>query len=279
MNAYCLLRDQPHYRHDAFVAGLKAAGYSVDTRVPIEGRPGDVLVIWNRYGHLEQIADRFEATGGTVLVAENGYIGKDDQGRQLYAIARRYHNGRGEWPHMDGRDGSRWKDLGIETRPWVGNAPGMVDGEETVRHFLICGNRSFGTIGNIMPVGWEKDVRRRLQHPEMLRELRLRFHPGNDEPGVSLEKDLENAYACVIWSSSCGVHALVAGVPVFCEANWWICKSASQKSLRGATKESCDKRRNALNAMAWAQWTINEITSGLPFNLLCTSTAPATHTA
>lgn len=277
MTAYCLIRPLPHYRHEAFIAGLKAAGHTVDTRVPIEGRPGDVLVIWNRYGVNEQIADRFEATGGTVLVAENGYIGKDKQGRQLYAIAVSKHNGGGSWPRGNEK---RWEALGIEIKPWRDTAPVVIDGQPRDKHILVCGNRSFGTRGNVMPVGWEKDVRHRLSKITR-REIRLRFHPGNDEPGVPLEDDLKDCHAVVIWTSSCGVAALVAGIPVVTEAKWWIAKSAAFDSIEHIDTDRVVPnwmRRDALQRLAWAQWTVEEIAAGVPFKHLCTSTAPATST-
>jgi len=278
LTAYCLIRQQPHYRHEAFIAGLKAAGHSVSTLPPTEGRRGDVLVIWNRYGLNEQIADRFEVGGGTVLVAENGYIRTDGYGRQHYAIARSRHNGGGTWP-VGGPE--RWKALGIDMKPWRLPQDYRVDGELRQQHLLVCGNRSFGTRGNIMPVGWEKNARQRLSKATD-REIRLRFHPGNDEPGVPLAADFEHCYGVAVWSSSCGVAALVAGIPVICEANWWICKpaaSATFEEMNGLTLVEADRRRMAaLEALAWAQWTVEEIAAGIPFKALCTSTVPATST-
>jgi hypothetical protein len=116
LKAYCLIRTQPHYRHEAFVAGLKRCGYDVHlsyARWPV--RPGDVLVIWNRYGETERIADGFEAAGGTVLVAENGYIGRgggtpkhtNGPGNHYYALARHAHNGRGRWSSSAGLSAGR----------------------------------------------------------------------------------------------------------------------------------------------------------------------------
>jgi hypothetical protein len=150
LKAYCLIRTQPHYRHEAFVAGLKRCGYDVRGELrALAGAAGDVLVIWNRYGDTERIADKFEAAGGTVLVAENGYIGqgggtpKLTQGAGqslLRARAARAQRPRRVARRRAGALGA----LGIELKPW------RTDGD----HILVCANRSFGMQGGIMPHDW-----------------------------------------------------------------------------------------------------------------------------
>lgn len=280
MKAYCLIRPQPHYRHDAFVAGLTQCGYDVElsySRWPV--RPSDVLVIWNRYGDTERIADGFEAAGGTVLVAENGYIGKGGAspkstagpGNHYYALARHAHNGRGNWPYANGPElpAWRWDALGIEIGRWRARGD----------HVLVCANRSFGMSGGVMPHDWAESVATRLKQFTK-RSIRIRLHPGNLDSKVSLEKDLESAHACVIWSSSCGVHALVRGIPVISEAQWWICKRATFETI--ADIEMVDDtlhpgilggfRTNALKRLAWAQWSVDEIASGEPFRYLLSDT-------
>lgn len=257
--AFCLIRQQPPYRHEAFEAGLAAAGYAVQHGPPVYPiLPDEVLLIWNRYDVTEQMADQFEARGGTVLVAENGYLGVDRADRRIYAIARGRHNGGGWWPQGDAE---RFEKLGIELQPW----------RKEGGHILVAANRSFGTRGNIMPIGWLEDVARRLrQHTQ--RPIKLRPHPGNYDSKVPLARDLENAWAVVIWSSSVGVEALVRGIPVFCEANWWICKEASFGDIRGIELQGIEghsARLHAMRRLAWAQWTVEEITSGLPFRQLC----------
>lgn len=264
MKAYCLIRSEPHYRRDAFVAGLTACGYKVETSYqgwPVER--GDVLVTWNRYGMTESIADKFEAAGGTVLVAENGYLGPAGVSphgmnpRSIYALARRAHNGRGQW-HVGGPE--RFAALGVELQPW------RRDGD----YILVCPNRSFGMSGGVMPQDWALDVTRRLQAVTK-RPIRIRAHPGNYDSKVPLAGDLRRAWACVIWSSSCGVQALVAGVPVISEAPWWICHGAALKSVERQAELPLlipHVREIALKSLAWAQWNVDEISSGEPFRYL-----------
>lgn len=251
-----MIRKEPWYRHDAFVTGLRAAGYDVTDQTPTHGRPGDVLVIWNRYWQTEQLADRFEAEGGTVLVAENGYVKGRHDGGDYYALAVHGHNGSGQW-HVGGPE--RWESLGVEMKPWT-------DGE----HILVAANRSFGMRGFAMPENWGEKAAERLRGLTK-REVRLRLHPGNGRAPVPLERDLEGAFCVVIWSSSVGVKAMIEGIPVVCMAPWWICKGAAHPdvlsaSLRGRAYDAA--REEALHALAWAQWSTSEISSGEPFRYL-----------
>lgn len=255
--AFCLIRRQPFYRHDAFMAGLKAAGFQV-----YEGAPKnppyfeDVLCIWNRYGEVEAIADRFEAAGGTVIVAENGYLNPGGGNPKFdahegkpgyYALALDGHNGSGRWP---AGDGSRWKALGIELKPWQKNEGG---------HILICPNRPFGSRWMQPPPSWLESIGTRFLG-ETSREVRIRKHPGNARPERPLERDLENCQVVVVWASTAGLHALIAGIPVLCCAPYWIGKPADLPHVDG--------RLRAFERLAWAQWHIDEIATGYSFERL-----------
>ena len=251
--AYNLTRREIHYRHESFSTGMKAAGYDVKSSLPDKIDHGDVLLIWNRYGKMHELATRFERAGGTVVVAENGYLGADEYGAQRYALARHAHNGRGQW-HTGAAD--RFAALNIELQPW----------REEGAHVLICPNRSFGMPGMIMPCDWANDVRRRLAKFTQ-REIRVRPHPGNDAPKKPLADDLRDAWAVVIWASSAGVQALVAGIPVICESPYWICKSAGD-TLNRIEAPAMFGRTEALEKLAWAQWTLAEIESGAAFDHL-----------
>lgn len=274
--AYLLIRAQPYYRRDAFAAGLRAAGCSVTMQAPARYDSDTLLVIWNRYNH-HDLACRVDAAGGTVLVAENGYLGKGggtpkfdvhegQSADHYYALAIGGHNGSGRW-HCGGPE--RFAALGVELQPW------RTDGE----HVLICPSRNFGRPDMLMPSNWvEKTacaLRRITQRP-----IRIRAHPGNDRPKRELDEDLQGAWAVVVWASSAGVHALVRGIPVICGAPWWICKGAAFSGLDKVEllHDAADggrfgrimrhARQGVFERLAWAQWTVTEIASGEPFRHL-----------
>lgn len=259
-----MIRDAPWYRKAVFDAGLLAAGYEVTPGAP-RGRPGDVLVIWNRYGGGHDVACRFEREGGVVLVAENGYLNPgggtpkfdvhtkdgptpDDH----YAIGLGYHNDAGCWP-AGGPE--RWDALRCEVRPW------RSDGA----HVLVLPNRSFGIPGRMMPADWPDRTAEKLRRATR-REVRVRAHPGNDRPARALSVDLEGAWAAVVWSSSAGVHALLAGVPTFCEAPAWSMKDAA--SYGPIDDPTLPDRLPAFRRLAWGQWRVREIEAGAPFRAL-----------
>lgn len=255
MKAYCLIREQPVYRRDAFCKGLAAVGAEVSLNNPPRGRTGDWLLIWNRYGHWHDIATRFEAEGGEVLVAENAYVGLDRANRQRYAIARDGHNGSGAWPLGDG---SRWDALGVPLQPW----------RATGGHVLVCPNRSFGRPDMLMPCDWAQQAAKELQRYTR-RPIRIRPHPGNDPPKIPLAHDLKDAWAVLVWGSSAGCDALIAGIPVFCCGNYWILGGASSKGgLRTIEDPELPDRLPAFQRLAWAQWHVEEIASGEAFQHL-----------
>ncbi len=257
--AFCTIREHPHYRRDAFVAGLKALGYHVSDQLPAKcTSPDDVLVIWNRYSDKERSADVFEKTGGRVVCAENGYIGADAEGRQLYAMAMGYHNGAGRWP---AGDGSRWQRLGVEVKPWRAKADGQV---------VVFGQRGIGARQFASPPDWHNRVPKRLAAVSK-RKVVVRPHPGDpaNSPGVvrDTQRLIAHAFAGCIWSSGNGVRCLVEGVPVFYDAPRWICEGAAVRGIENLEKPKTDDaaRQAALERMAWAQWTVDEIAAGEAF--------------
>ena len=263
MKAHCLIREQPWYRRDAFKGGLAAAGHEVVLSPPDRPSPETLLVIWNRYSTNHELALRVERAGGRVLVAENGYIGKGGgtpkfqvhpagpQPGHYYAIGLRFHN---DETCINWGTTSRFDALAVELKPWrVGD------------HILVAPNRPFGIPERMMHPDWGERCVARLRK-QTKRPIILRTHPGNNEPRRALSEDLKGAHAVYVWSSSCGVHALAEGIPTFVEAPYWIMKSAS---ARGDIESPVlPERKPAFERLAWAQWTCEEIASGLPFRTL-----------
>lgn len=262
MRACVLIRSAPHYRREAFAAGLESLGYRISADVPHDVRRGDVLVIWNRYGAMHERAAQFEARGGTVIVAENGYLGMDRDDRRVYAMALHAHNGRGYW-WVGGPE--RFAALDVALQPWRGVG----------RHILVAPNRSFGMPGAIMPADWAETTAAALRQMTD-REVRVRLHPGNGAPAVPLADDLRDAWAVVIWSSSVGVDALVRGIPVVCCAPWWICKAATAARLIDVGMVPRDTLRQwSFEQLAWAQWDVGEIADGTAYRHLLRATRQA----
>jgi hypothetical protein len=253
------VRREPHYRRAALESGLKRLGYTIsDARARcLFGGPDDLLVLWNKKaGAEEQEADAWEKAGGTVIVMENGYLQKTD--KTTYAISTHGHNGSGWFPVGDE---DRFTPLGFEIKPWVHNPDGP---------WLICGQRGIGSKLMASPPQWAEKLAKSLA----IRSVRtkLRQHPGNFAPKVSLIDDLRGAAGCLVWSSGAGVRALVEGYQVAHWAPHWICVNAAAYGPhcdlnRWSTTKCGDQelRPLMLNHMAHGQWHHEEIATGEPF--------------
>lgn len=261
--AICLIRPQPHYRRDAFATGLAACGYQVVFE-PSRPLASDVLVIWNRYGANEERAAKWEAAGARVIVVENGYLGRDGAGRQLYALALFGHNGEGRWPVDEGDPPER--PPAPPSAPWREGRPEAP--------LIILAQRGIGSAAMASPLRWHEEAARELRRLTR-RAIRVRRHPSMGGPPLPpLEQDIADAWACVIWASSGGVRALVAGIPVFYAAPHWICAQAARRGFDRLEEPLCsdELRAAALRRMAWAQWTVDEIASGAPIRRLLSET-------
>lgn len=250
MRALCLIRKEPYYRRQAFEKGLQRVGFKLLAHLTPEG-PEDWLIIWNRKkGRDEAQADAWEAQGGTVIVAENGYLQKVD--KTIYAISVHGHNGSGWFPVGDE---DRFTQLGFAVKRWT-----SVGSEIVIR-----GQRGVGSVMMASPALWAEklcsEMRRRTTLP-----LRVVPHPGNHAPKVPPERELKDAFALLTWCSSMGVLALTCGVPVFYAAPRWICsEGGSPLSQFPVLNRNESHRVSALHHMSHGQWHFNEIETGEPF--------------
>lgn len=237
MRALILLKDSPHYRRDAFIAGVQACGFRVVSEIS-EIRTNDLLIIWNRSGHQDDLARRFDGAGATVLVAENGYLGADWRGESWYALSAFHHNGRGWTPCTNG---ARWRKYGFDLAEY------RTGGTEIV--FLP--QRGIGEKGVAMPRGWVPDFK-----------CRTRNHPGMRNC-IALDIDLAQAKAVVTWASGAAIKAMAMGVPVFHGLDGWIAESGSTH-IDCADTENPQKpdRQAAFESVLDGMWRLDEIESG-----------------
>ena len=253
MRAVLHIRKEPYYRRHAFEVGLQRVGFHlVEMNRDAAGvsGPEDWLVIWNRQGADEVMADRWEANGGTVLVCENGYLQRID--KTYYAISVHGHNGSG-WSPIGAED--RFSELRIPLKEWrVGNGG----------YKLVCGQRGIGSRTMRSPHGWAEALAAKFRKANEHHKLRL--HPGNFAPKVPLTDDLRGAKSCHVWSSAAGVMALVEGVEVQHYAPHWVCEGGSSEL----------GRLMALHKMSHNQWHFHEIETGEPFARIIANRSKAT---
>jgi hypothetical protein len=251
--ALCLIRIEPQSRYQAFITGLSRLGFTISDNRGHRPGPHDVLLIWNRMGQMDQIAARWERAGATVLVTENGWIGSDKDGQQLYALCRSQHNGPGDWYVGDE---PRWKRQNIRLEPW----------RKIGENLLILPQRGMGSPRTAMPVGWERSAVRRLQKATG-RKIVIRPHPGR----VKLEPHghFINCHAAVTWGSGAAIKAIAAGIPVFYELPDWIGAPAAVRGLDNLEAPFLGDRAPMFKRLSWAQWELAEIASGEAFRCVC----------
>ncbi len=231
-------------RQDAFRGGLAAAGYEVvkEIRHP---QPGDVLLIWNRYGDFDVWAQRFEFAGADVLVVENGWLGKRWLDGEWYTLCRGHHAGAGNWKVGDA---GRWDSWGMELQPW------RLEGER-----VILGQRGIGESGIASPPDWAIRTQWRFGG-------RVRAHPGT-RTAKPLEDDLAAAGQVLTWNSGAALKALVMGIPVHYEFPEWIGGKAAQPIRKelGPDHRSDPDRLTMFRRLAWSMWSADEMGSGVAF--------------
>lgn len=234
MRAWLNLRHVEFERATAFTRGLERLGYAVARGVTTEPLPDDILVTWNRIGPGEAAARVFEAQGLPVIVAENAAWGNEFAGQQWLTLARGVHNTAGRFPEGGPE---RWDALGVELAPW------RTEGET-----VVLPQRGLGSPPTAMPRDWPWGIKGRV-----------RLHPGMRQ-GVPLREDLARAGRVITWGSGAAVKALMWGISVESHMPGWI-----------AEQNNTDAGRLAmLRRLAWAQWTMPEIETGVAFKRLLT---------
>jgi hypothetical protein len=130
---------------------------------------------------------------------------------------------------------------------------------------LVTAQRGIGSKQMASPPNWHVSTTKYLEQ-RTKRPVRVRGHPGNTVIRAPLDSDLDGAWACAIWSSSCGVKALTLGIPVLSGAPKWIAQDAAAP-LAYVEEPRMDetKRLAALRTLAHAQWRVSEIETGEPF--------------
>jgi len=252
--AYLAMRVQQLHKRDAMLEGLKVLGYRLETHPDRLKSESEVLfVTWNLHGDMAQ-TEAIRKRGGTVIVIENPYIPYDIDGREYMAMAVEGHNGSGITP--SGSE-DRLTRLGIRLKPWR-------EGE----HILVVGQRGIGSPIMRSPPQWGELITERLKHMTN-REVIHRPHPGrvNVNKLPPLEDQLEGAYCIVMWASNVATTALIMGIPVFYNAPHCVLERACN-SILSIEQPQKAKRWPAFQDLSWAQWNLDEISSGEAFKRL-----------
>jgi hypothetical protein len=266
MKAFSLLPDRfEDGRHTIFKTGLREVGYEI-----VEGLKGpvgkdDLILGWNAYGPTYQAMRDHGANGARALVFEESYVRRID-GQKYFALAVGGHNGFGTW-RIGGPE--RWRSWNVPVEPW----------RATGDHILVCGQRGFGYNAMAMPADWPDTVFERLREITD-RPLWFRAHPKRRARMPSVRYDrmldwnepiaahLDNAWACVVYTSNSATDALIHGVPAFCDGPAIVSEPATERGIAGIETPSHRDREDGFVRLSWAQWSVAELESGAAFRWL-----------
>jgi len=192
-------------------------------------------------------------------VLERGYIGDRFQ---YTSIGWNGLNGLAIFPDYPGDGGARFRSLGVPLQPWrptgeyvllVGQVHGdaALQGRNLTQWYAQTAQSAAAEYG--LPVRFRP-------HPLEVRRLGVvRAVAGTYQDSGSLQDALARAAAVVTWNSNTGVDALLAGKPVVALGDGAMASPLAARELGG----QCNPDREAwAYALAWKQWTLDEIRSG-----------------
>jgi hypothetical protein len=232
---------------EAFALGLARHGWTVD--MGPEWRPSDLLVMW---GVRQKMAMHDQARrGGQVCILERGYLG--DRFKWTSVSFGGGLNGRAEFRgKLD--DPSRFeKHHGKLVKPWRRAHTGIA--------LLIGQVEGDASLAGVNIANWYHDATAELRARGYVVEFRP--HPlslGKRKPARSLADDLARADVVVTWNSNTAVDAVLAGVPTYAIDRGSMAWDVTTHDL--AEQPYMPWRCDWLTALAWKQWTLDEIAAG-----------------
>ncbi len=242
---------------DAFALGLARHGWTVDGGR--DWKASDMLVTWG----VRKVMDMHDQRthGGQICILERGYIG-DRQHWTSVSFGGELNN-RAEFsgPFEDATRFQRYHAHLLQPwRPWRYESPeglalliGQVEGDESIKRFD-------------MPK-WYRETTAHLR--AFGYEVKFRPHPQGGPPqrnARSLAADLAEADICVTMNSNAGVEAVLAGVPTFALDQGSMAWPVTTHDL--AELPYCPPREAWAHALAWKQYSIEEMASGLAWDAI-----------
>lgn len=209
--------------------------------------PGPAAFYGISYG-IHPLYQRAKASGQDVYYIDNAYF---DKARGMYYRVTRNAL---QWRGIGSSDGRRFAELGVEIKPWRNDG----------KHVLICpqSDEFMKTACNYQ-TNWTQDTVAKLSKITK-RELRVRpWSPNKVQWFATLENDLRDCWAVVVYSSSSATSAMLQGIPAICTAHDCIARP-----LIGASLDRIENPPMPDNRLQWAQmaadhqWTLEEMRSG-----------------
>jgi hypothetical protein len=277
---YGALNSKPVF--EAFAKSLTDAGHTVIYNEPYRVMSHydnyDVAVIWSVLWHgrmtkNKQIWEINRELGKPVIVLEVGGIKRGTTWKVgLNGINRDAYFGPG------GNDSTRSSSLGLSVKPWRTNGEfiliaGQHEKSEQWRNQPRMSRWVMETIESIQaqtdrPILFRPHPRCRLEAIETQYKNVYRQEP-RQIPGSYDDFDMgfDNVYCTVSWTSNPGIHSVINGIPAYTSTSS-LAWPVSIKSLTNLDNPLLPDRQQWLNDYAWTEFTVEEISQGLPLKRL-----------
>jgi hypothetical protein len=268
---YGALNSSPVF--DAFHAGANALGHDV----VVNGNDGiDVIwsVLWNgRMSGNRSIWERNISQSKPTIVLEVGGIKRGTTWKVgLNGINRDAYFG------PSGNNSTRADELRLKVKPW------RYDGD----YILIAGQHDKSLQWQNMPrmSQWVMDTIENIQahtdrpiifrpHPRCrLESIERQYKNVYRQEPVHLsgtyddfDMNFNNIYCTVSWTSNPGIHSVIEGVPAYTSTSS-LAWDVSIKSLTNINNLPQPDRQQWLNDYAHTEWTVEEISQGIPLKHL-----------
>ena len=271
---YGALNSKPVF--DAFACGAESLGHVVAFNDPVSDIDVIWSVLWNgRMAQNKNIWDRNMAQSKPTVVLEVGGIKRGTTWKVgLNGINRDAYYG------PRGNDSTRSSSLGLSVKPW------RTDGE----FILLCGQHEkseqwrnqprmstwvSNTIDEIRkytdrPILFRPHPRCPLPHIEhefknVRRQDPVKINGTYDDFDMSFR----NIHATISYSSNPGIHSTLEGVPAFVGPASLAYDAANDIDfLHDINNPNMPDRTQWLNDYAWTEFTVEEISQGIPLKRL-----------
>jgi len=269
---YGALNSRPIF--DAFANSLVGNGHDVSDN----DTSSDVDVIWSvlwngRMAPNQGIWENNQRNNKPTIVLEVGGIKRGTTWKVgLNGINRDAYFG------PSGNTGIRAKQLGLNLQPWrsEGSYILICGQHEKSQQWQIMPNMTawLGNTINIirehtdMPIYWRPHPRYPVQYVEQDFKNVIRQTPTKiDATYDDYDFDVRDAWATICYSSNPGPHSIIAGIPAFVGASS-LAFDVGNNNLHNIMNPHMPDRQQWLNDYAHTEYTLDEISSGIPLKNL-----------
>ena len=208
--------------------------------------------------------------GARLLVVESAFVRRGD----YWAVGWGGINGHADFLN-NGVPDDRWRAMGIKTRPW--RSPRDVKASR-LSPVVVCGQIPRDTnVQDTDHPAWCRQIMAWLKAERI--PAMFRPHPRVGDPGIygirdalwdtsPLADTLNWARSFVVFNSTSGVDAALAGVPVVALDRGAFCWPVASHALAQLHVPRCPSRRAWLAGLGYSQWTLDEMRAGAPWRHL-----------